>query len=123
MKTLDKARMVRYGIAAAIISAIFFFVFLKEFTLINLLDSITLTGICFLIVGMFRTAKYLHFYDLPIYGGKKFVELFKGRYSKKQSKVGEYHEYVQNLDYQVNFKEAYVTAGILLGVSLVISMF
>lgn len=121
MRSLDKSRLIRYGVAAVVISGVFFFGFLKEFTFVNVLDAITLTGICFLLVGLFRTAKYLHFYDLPIYGGKKFVELFR-RYSKQESKSGEYHEFVQGLNYQVNFKEAYLIAGVLLGIALMASM-
>lgn len=121
MRSLDKSRLIRYGVAAVVISGVFFFGFLRELTFVNVLDAITLTGICFLLVGLFRTAKYLHFYDLPIYGGKKFVELFR-RYSKQESKLGEYHEFVQGLNYQENFKEAYLMAGVLLGISLIVSM-
>lgn len=113
MKKLDGKRMCRYLLMACILTGAFLGIFLGKPTASNVADAVSLTGILFLILALFRTAKYLHFYDLPIYGGKKFAELFR-KYEKEESTLGEYHEYVQSLNYRINFIEAYVTAGILL---------
>ncbi len=119
--TLDKRQLLRYSVIAAGLSAVFFFLILREMTLLNLMDSVTLSGICFLILALFRTARYLHFYDLPMYSSKKFMELFRGG-SNPETKVGQYHEYIKTLNHPANFKEAYLVAAVLLGSSMLMAM-
>ena len=119
---LDKDKLLQYGAVSVGLTAVFFFLILREMNLFNLVDSFTLSGICFLILALFRTARYLHFYDLPIYSGKKFMELFR-RADNREPKVGQYYEYIRTLEHPVDFKEAYVIAAALLLGSMLMTVF
>ena len=73
---IQKKNMVRYGISAALLVSILFAV-RREYSLLGVSDAFAISGLMFMILALFRTAKYMRFYDLPIYGFKKFVEIWK----------------------------------------------
>lgn len=111
---IQKKSMVRYGIAAVILAGGLFAV-RREYSLLGISDALAIAGLMFMILALFRTAKYMRFYDLPIYGFKKFVEIWKVKEpSKKNSKLGNYGDFVQNYVHEKNYAEAYVLAAALL---------
>ena len=111
---IQKKNMVRYGISAALLVSILFAV-RREYSLLGVSDAFAISGLMFMILALFRTAKYMRFYDLPIYGFKIFVEIWKVKEpSRKNSKLGNYGDFVQNYVHKKNYAEAYVLAAALL---------
>ena len=101
---IQKKNMVRYGISAALLVSILFAV-RREYSLLGVSDAFAISGLMFMILALFRTAKYMRFYDLPIYGFKKFVEIWKVKEpSRKNSKLGNYGDFVQNYVHKKNYR-------------------
>lgn len=117
---IDKKRLTRYVFAAIILTGLF--TLRLGLSLVGVADGITLSGITFLILGLFRIARYLRFYDLPVFGFKKFAELWKKDFKKRGSSVGEYHQFVEETFHQVDFKEAFGVGGLFLFMGMVLSL-
>lgn len=118
--SIQRKNMVRYGgIAACLV--ILLFVIRREYSLLGISDAFAISGLMFMILALFRTAKYMRFYDLPIYGFKKFMEIWKIKEpSKKNSKLGDYGDFVQTYEHEKNYMEAYVLASLLLIVAFLV---
>ena len=117
---IDRKKLCGYVIAAAGLSVLF--TLRLGFSFRGVTDAVTLSGISFLILALFRTARYLRFYDLPVFGFKKFVELWKKDYKKGGSSVGEYHEFVKEVVHVADFKEAYAVSATCLLASAALSL-
>lgn len=66
----------------------------------TLSDSIAILGLIYIIIALFRFVRTLRFFDLPIFGVKKLWEIIRTRnYTKSDSKVGEYVDYLTNNKY------------------------
>lgn len=114
---LQKRNLARLGAAGAAMVCLVFAV-RREYSLLGVSDAFAVTGLLFLILALFRTARYMRFYDLPIYGFKKFVEIWRVKEpSSKNSKLGNYGDFVRNYTHEKNYGEAYVLAAVLLAVS------
>ncbi len=110
---MNKRKLVTECLVSGVLSGIVYLV-RKDWSIIGMVDALTIIGICFLIRAMFLTTKKLRFYDLTIYGVKKFVELWK----TQPSTIGKYHEYMHTIRHEEQYKESYVVAITLLGVSI-----
>lgn len=121
---LNQHRLKRYLIAAAVMIFVIMAVWRRNFSIVGFSDACAITGICFLILALFRTAKYMRFYDLIIFGGKKFMEIWKNEdLSRKGSRVGQYHEFVQNQEHEADFKEVYLVTACCLICSVAVLLF
>lgn len=120
---IQRKSMARYGIAALLLVTVLFAV-RREYSLLGISDAFAIAGLMFMILALFRTAKYMRFYDLPIYGFKKFVEIWKVKEpSKKNSKLGNYGDFVQTYEHEKNYAEAYLFAAVLLVLAFVVGVF
>ena len=95
----------------------------KVFDIVIISDTLCIVGAAYLIVGLFRFTRKLHFYDLLIYSSSKFFEVvFSKNYTKNNSKVGEYEDYKDKTVYNKQYKE-FIAAGLLfLIISLILSL-
>lgn len=115
--SIQRKRVIRCAVTAILVAAAVFFV-RREYSLFGISDALALSGLMFLILALFRTARYMRFYDLPIYGFKKFVEIWKMKEpSKNNSKLGNYGDFVQTYEHEKNYGEAYLTAAVLLALA------
>ena len=84
---MQKRNLARLGAAAGAMVCLVFAV-RREYSLLGVSDAFAVAGLLFLILALFRTARYMRFYDLPIYGFKKFVEIWRVKEpSSKNSKL------------------------------------
>lgn len=97
------------NILSATALAIIIFVVRREWHLIGISNAFALSGICFLILALFRTARYLHFYDLAIYGFLKFKQIWKNR-DFMDKNTGGHGEFVENRRYEKNYGETFIAA-------------
>lgn len=82
-------------------------------------DSIAVLGLIYIVIALFRFVRRLRFFDLPIFGVKKLWEIIRTRnYSKSDSKVGEYVDYLTNNKYEKPF-----IALLLVGITLITCSF
>lgn len=97
------------------------FIIRREYSLLGISDAFAISGLMFLILALFRTAKYMRFYDLPIYGFKKFIEIWKMKEpSKSHSKLGNYGDFVQSYEHEKNYGETYILAAMMLIIALLV---
>ena len=121
--SIQKKNIIRYGGIAIFLTIAIFFV-RREYSLLGVSDAFAISGLMFMIMALFRTAKYMRFYDLPIYGFKKFVEIWKIKEpSKKNSKLGNYGDFIQNYKHERNYMEAYFLAAVMLLIAFVVGSF
>lgn len=88
-------RNLAYAAAAAAV----IFVIRRQWNLIGISDACALSGIGFLIVSLFRRARYMRFYDLCIYGVMRFKSL-RTNPEMTDKKFGSYGEFVQKRRYE-----------------------
>lgn len=120
---IQRKGLTRYGIAAALLVMVLF-ALRREYSILGISDALAIAGLMFMILALFRTAKYMRFYDLPIYGFKKFVEIWKVKEpSKKNSKLGNYGDFVQTYEHEKNYAEAYLFAAALLILAFAVGVF
>ncbi|WP_337810994.1 hypothetical protein [Enterocloster sp.] len=81
--------LVYAAVAAAVV-----FVIRRQWNLIGISDACALSGIVFLIVGLFRRARYMRFYDLCIYGAMRFKSL-RTNPGVSDKTFGSYGEFVE----------------------------
>ncbi|MGV8146523.1 MAG: DUF3899 domain-containing protein [Alkaliphilus sp.] len=87
-------------------------------------DSLAIFGLLYLISGLFRFVRKLHFFDSYVFGAKKLWEIITVRsYTKRGSKVGEYVDYLANNVYTKPYFEFLLVGSILLCCSLVLLLF
>jgi len=89
--------------------AIAIFLVRREWHLIGVSNAFALSGICFLIMALFRMSRYLRFYDLMIYGFLKFKQIWKNRDFLDKS-TGSYGEFSQSRRYEKNYGETFIAA-------------
>lgn len=95
----------------------------KGYSLVGISNICAIAGILCLNFALYLTAKSLGFYNLIIFGFKKFMEICRNKdLSHQGSKVGEYHEFIANYRHEKNYKKAYIIAGVLIVVSIFTSM-
>ena len=72
-------------------------------------NAMAISGICFLIMALFQTARYLRCYDLIIFGFLKFKQLWKNeKFMDKHT--GSYGEFLENRRYEKNYGETFAAA-------------
>ncbi len=85
------------------------FAWQRNWSLIGVSDACALSGICYLILALFRFTRYLRFYDLIIYGVHKFTRIWKNeKFSDKA--MGSYGEFVAGRRYEKNYGETFIAA-------------
>ena len=72
-----QARCYIRRVLSALALAIVIFVIRREWHLTGFSNAMAISGICFLIMALFQTARYLRCYDLIIFGFLKFKQLWK----------------------------------------------
>ena len=82
-------------------------------------DACAISGICFLILALFRLTRCLHFYDLVLYGFKKFKQIWKNE-NFMEKDTGSYADYINSRHYEKNYGETFIAAVIMFVVSVVI---
>lgn len=96
--------MKRAAVTAAAIFAI-----RRQWTLVGLSDACALSGIIFLIIALFRLARWLRFYDLVIYGFQKFKQIWKNE-NFLDGQSGSYGDFVESRRYEKNYGETFIAA-------------
>lgn len=121
--TYRQKKLLQYLTTAVIIALIIFLVRpLKN--AVGVSDACAVTGILFLITALFRYARFLRFYDLIIFGFLKFIDIWKNdKFSGKDSRTGQYHEFVSRQVHERDYMEAFFTAGVFLLLSAAIANF
>lgn len=108
-------RNLAYAAAAAAV----IFVIRRQWNLIAISDACALSGIGFLIVSLFRRARYMRFYDLCIYGVMRFKSL-RTNPEMTDKKFVSYGEFVQKRRYEKNYMESFIAAVSMFVCSLTI---
>ena len=106
--------LVYAAVAAAVV-----FVIRRQWNLIGISDACDLSGIVFLIVGLFRRARYMRFYDLCIYGAMRFKSL-RTNPGVSDKTFGSYGEFVEKRRYERNYTESFIAAASMFICSLAI---
>lgn len=99
-------RNLLYAAAAAAVV----FVIRRQWDLMGVSDACALSGIVFLIVGLFRRARYMRFYDLCIYGAMRFKSL-RINPGVTDKTFGSYGEFVEKRRYEKNYMESFAAAA------------
>lgn len=101
-------RGVKSILLAAVLSAVIFFA-RKEPGNVGISNACALSGICFLILALFRRARYLRFYDLLFYGFQKFIQIWKNHdFRDRDGK--RYADFLESRKYEKNDWEAFIAA-------------
>lgn len=101
-------RYIKNLIYATTIAAILF-VIRRQWNFMGVSDACALSGICFLILALFRRARYMRFYDLFIYGAMRFKSLRKNPEMTDKT-FGSYGEFVEKRQYEKNYMESFIAA-------------
>lgn len=107
------------SILSAVVLAVLAFIWRKNWSLIGVSDACAISGICFLILALFRLTRCLHFYDLVLYGFKKFKQIWKNE-NFMEKDTGSYADYINSRHYEKNYGETFIAAVIMFVVSVVI---
>ena len=103
-------------ILAAVLLAAIIFVIRRDWNLLGVSNACAVSGICFLCLALFRVARNLHFYDMVIFGFKKFKQIWKNeQFLDKDS--GNYADFLASRRYAKDYGEAFTAAGIMFVVS------
>lgn len=71
-----------------------------EFTAISVSDACAVVGLVYLVIGLFRLVNKMRFFDSTKYGYKKLIEIIMSKqYSRKNSTVGTYVDYINTTTY------------------------
>lgn len=121
MRSLEN-RWIRYGISVLVLTMMCVLLS-KELSLLSISNACAIVGIFVLNWALYLTAKSLGFYNIIIFGFKKFMEIWKHKdLTHEGSKVGQYYEFIGNFHPEKNYKEPYIVALGLIVVSLITSM-
>ena len=106
--------LVYAAVAAAVV-----FVIRRQWNLIGISDACALSGIVFLIVGLFRRARYMRFYDLCNYGARRLTSCSTNP-GGTEKPFGSYGELVEKRRYERNYTESFIAAASMFICSLAI---
>lgn len=95
------------------------FLIRKNWNLIGLSDACAVSGICFLCLALFRVSRNLHFYDMVIFGFKKFKQIWKNQHFLEKD-MKSYADFLENRHYVKNYGEAFAAAGIMFLISAMV---
>ena len=109
---------IKHTAAAAALAAVIWAV-RRQWSLIGLSDAAALSGICFLILALFRLARYLKFYDLIIYGFTKMKQIFKNK-EFLDTDTGTFAEYTAKTRYENSYIEAFIAAAVMFVISVAV---
>ena len=104
-----QARCYIRRVLSALALAIVIFVIRREWHLTGFSNAMAISGICFLIMALFQTARYLRCYDLIIFGFLKFKQLWKNE-KLMDKHTGSYGEFLENRRYEKNYGETFAAA-------------
>lgn len=107
------------NILLSITLAAVIFLLRREWQLVGVSNACALSGICFLILALFRTARYLRFYDLVLYGFLKFVQIWRNK-NFADHVTGGYEEFVRTRRYEQNYGETFIAALLMFLCSAVV---
>lgn len=93
----------------AVFAAAAIFVLRRHWTFVGLSDACALSGIIFLILALFRLARWLRFYDLVIYGFQKFKQIWKNENFLDTPETS-YGAFVESRRYEKNYNETFIAA-------------
>lgn len=105
-------------LSAALLAAVIFAV-RREWGAVGISDACALSGICFLILALFRAARYLRFYDLIIFGFQKFKQIWKNQNFLDEA-TGSFGAFVEGRRYEKNYGETFIAAICMFVCSVVI---
>lgn len=97
------------SVRRAAVAAAAVFALRRDWTLVGLSDACALSGIVFLIIALFRLAKWLRFYDLVIYGFQKFQQIWKNE-NFLDTQETSYGAFVESRRYEKNYSETFIAA-------------
>ena len=104
-------------ILASVLLAAVVFAIRREWNLIGVSNACAVSGILFLCLALFRVARNLHFYDMVIFGFKKFKQIWKNeQFLDKDS--GSYADFLANRRYAKDYGEDFTAAWIMFVVSV-----
>ena len=103
-------RCIVKSILKAAATAAVIFTVRRRWSLVGISDACALSGILFLIVALFRLSRRLGFYNLVIYGFRKFKEIWKNENFLADGPHG-YGEFVQSRRYEKNYTETLIAAA------------
>lgn len=110
--------IVKCLIIAFVISNGYIILFGKGYSFESVSNIFFIIGLGYLILGLFRLTRVLKFFDLLIFGWKKLIEIIVTRnYSKKNSKTGEYIDYLKENKYCKSYIELIVIGIVILLIS------
>ncbi len=81
----------------------------RQWTFVGLSDACALSGIVFLIIALFRLARWLRFYDLVIYGFQKFKQIWKNE-NFLDTPTSSYGAFVESRSHEKNYGETFIAA-------------
>lgn len=105
-------------LSAAALAALIFLI-RRVWNLTGMSDACALSGICFLILALFRIARYLRFYDLLIFGFKKFKQIWKNEKFLDRDTCS-YADFLESRQYEKNYGETFIAAVLMFVCSAVI---
>lgn len=103
----------------SVVTAAAIFAVRRRWSLVGLSDACALSGIVFLIVALFRLARWLRFYDLIIYGFRKFKQIWKNEKFLSDGPGG-YGAFVESRRYEKNYVETFIAAACMFLCSIAI---
>lgn len=119
VRMMNKKYAIKIFVSGLGLSLVILMILFGQFTLVNVSNALGVVAILCIVLGAFRQATYLRFFDLTVFGTKKLYEMaFKKDFEKKDSKIGEYHDYVKTVYHEKNFVELYVVGIVMIFLSL-----
>jgi len=113
---------IRYYIKSilwAVLLAAAVFVIRQDWNLVGVSNACAVSGIWFLCLALFRVSRNLHFFDMLIFGFKKFKQIWKNEHFLEKD-MKSYADFLENRRYVNNYGEAFAAAGIMFVVSVVV---
>lgn len=107
------------SIIKSVLLAMIVFLLRREHGLVGVSNACAVSGICFLCLALFRVSRNLHFYDMVIFGFKKFKQIWKNEHFLEKD-MKSYADFLENRRYVNNYGEAFAAAGIMFLVSVMV---
>lgn len=97
-------------------------IFIKsEYSLLNICDSLAIIGLIYMVIGLSKLVKSLGFFDMFIFGFKKFFEIIFP--NKPKYIVGNYIEYMGVNRHKNTYLEFIIVGILSLSFSLIVLFF
>lgn len=115
--------LLKHFIVSMILANIYLIIGNHSYNYVSISNSMAIIGLAYLIIGLFKVVLNLGFFDIFVFGFNKLFEIItKYNYSSKESKIGEYPDYINNAKSNRAYVELLIVSLSLISLSIIIAI-